>query len=142
VDPAQFARIHRVTTRTVQRWCEAGEVPGAVKHLDGGWQIPSDAMRIKPLPGTGTATTATRRDDVAVASDTTTRRDSVGDVGATLAAALSVLPAFLTLDQASRLLGVSKARITENPERFDAEPLDSYRRLMVPARVVRDIAGI
>lgn len=117
-------------------------MPGAVKHLDGGWQIPSDAMRIKPLPGTDTTTTPTRRDSVAVVADTTTRRDSVGDVGATLAAALSVLPAFLTLEQASRLLGIPQARIEDNAERFDAEPVGPWRRLMVPARVVREIAGI
>jgi hypothetical protein len=138
LDAAQFARIHRVEPRTVQRWCAAGEVPGAVKLPDGGWHIPPDAMRIKPLPGTDVA--ATRRDDVgAVAADTTTRRDDVGD---TLAGALSVLPAFLTLQQASRLLGIPVVRIEEDPDRFEAERVDDRRRYMVPARVVRSIAGI
>ena len=137
MDAAQFAHIHRVDARTVQRWCKAGEVPGAVKLPEGGWHIPSDAMRIKPLPGTDVSTT--RRDDVGVVASTPTRRDDVGD---TLLGALSVLPAFLTLEQASRLLGVPVARIRENPERFEAEPLDDRRRLMVPARVVRHEAGL
>jgi len=138
VDAAQFAHIHRVDARTVQRWCKAGEVPGAVKLPDGGWQIPADAMRIKPLPGTDVTPTSSRRDGV-VGPDITSRRDDVGD---TLAGALSVLPAFLTLEQASRLLGIPAARIKENPERYEAEPVDVFRRLMVPARIVRDIAGI
>lgn len=137
MDAAQFAHIHRVDARTVQRWCKAGEVPGAVKLPDGGWQIPTDAMRIKPLPGTDVA--ATRRDDVGVVASTPTRRD---DVGATVAGALSVLPALLTLEQASRLLGIPEVRIKENPERFDAEPLGERRQLMVPARVVRYEAGL
>jgi hypothetical protein len=137
VDSAQFAQIHRVNERTVQRWCKDGEVPGAVKMPDGGWQIPPDAMRIKPLPGTDV--TPTRRDDVGVVASTPTRRDDVGD---TLAGALSVLPALLTLEQASRLLGVPVARIRENPDRFEAEPLGERRQLMVPARVVRYWAGL
>jgi hypothetical protein len=137
VDAAQFAHIHRVDARTVQRWCKAGEVPGAVKLPDGGWQIPPDAMRIKPLPGTDVTTT--RRDDVGVAASTPTRRDDVGD---TVAGALSVLPAFLTLEQASRLLGVPQPRIRENPERFKAEPVGRDHSLMVPAHVVREIAGL
>jgi hypothetical protein len=136
LDAAQFARMNYVDTRTVQRWCAKGEVPGAVKLPDGGWQIPADAMRIKPLPGTDTAT---RRDNVADVADTTTRRD---DVGVTLAATLSLWPAFLTLEQASRVLGIPQSAIRRGRDRFEVEPVGENGALMVPQRVVREIAGI
>jgi hypothetical protein len=136
VTPDQFATLHRVDARTVQRWCKAGEIPGAVKTSTG-WQIPADAMRITPMPGTDVS--PTRRDDVAVNSATPTRRDDVAD---TLAGALAVLPALLTLEQASRLLGIPEAAVRRHAEEIGAVPWGSRDRLMVPARVVRGLAGI
>ena len=134
--PDQFATLHRVDARTVQRWCKNGEIPGAVKTSTG-WQLPPDAMRITPLPGTDVS--ATRRDSVAVVADIPTRRDDVGD---TLAGALSVLPAFLTLEQASPLLGISVSAILRRRAEYDVEPRGDHGRLMLPARVVRAFAGI
>jgi hypothetical protein len=140
IDARQFATMHGVHERTVQRWATDGELPGATKGPDKRWYIPADAMRITPLPGTTPADMSPTRRDVAVVADTSpTRRDVGGD---TLADALAVLPAFLTLEQASRLLGVPPVRIKENPERFGAEPVDERRQLMVPARIVREIAGL
>jgi hypothetical protein len=134
--PDQFATLHRVDARTVQRWCKNGEIPGAVKTSTG-WQLPADAMRITPLPGTDVS--ATRRDTVGVVADIPTRRDDVGD---TLAGALSVLPAFLTLEQASRLLGIPESSIRRRAREFEIRPLGVHGRLMMPARVVRAFAGI
>jgi len=131
--PEQFATQHHVDARTVQRWCKDGEVPGAVK-TSRGWHIPDDAMRITPLPGTDV--TPSRRDVVA---DAPSRRDDVGD---TLAGALSVLPGFLTLEQASRLLGIPVSRIRLHAERFGVEPVGVRGAPMVPACVVRAVAGI
>jgi hypothetical protein len=136
--PEQFATLHDVDARTVQRWCKAGEIPGATRTTRG-WHIPPDAMRITPLPGTDVS--ATRRDSVAVVADTTTRRDDVGD---TLAGALARLPAFLTPEQAAPLLGIGASAIRRHAERFELERVGgpSGRALMVPARVVRQIAGL
>jgi hypothetical protein len=132
--PEQFATLHRVDPRTVQRWCKDGEIPGAVK-TSRGWQLPADAMRITPLPGTDMA--PTRRDSVAVVADTPTRRDDVGD---TLEGALSVLSAWLTLEQASPLLGISVSAIRKTREVHEVQLIGG--RLMMPARAVRAIAGL
>ena len=141
IDSGQYAARHRVDERTVQRWAKAGELPGATKGADGRWYIPEDAMRIKPLPGTApTAMSPTRRDDIGVVADASpTRRD---DIGASLADALAVRSAFLTLEDAAMLLGVPEASIRRDPDRFRAERIGVRRALMVPARVVREEAGL
>lgn len=139
MDSAQFAQLHRVDPRTVQRWLQAGEIPGATKLPDGRWQIPADAMRIKPLPGTDVAMTPTRRDSVGAVADTTTRRDDVAD---TLAGTLAKLPALLTVKQAARLLGIPQTQVVRNAGALEAVPWGYDTALMIPQRVVRRIAGL
>jgi hypothetical protein len=142
MNPAQYAEHVGVQTRTVERWLAAGELPGADK-VNGRWHIPADTARQIKLNGNSHTPTPDMSADM-----TPTRRSDVGVSvpGVTLAEALDKLPAFLTLAQASRLLGVSPLRITENPDRFEAERVGRLgsggRSLMVPARVVRQIAGI
>jgi len=53
-----------------------------------------------------------------------------------------VLPAFLTLEQASRLLGIPESMIRRHAERFGVELVGVRGVPMVPQRVVRAVAGI
>jgi hypothetical protein len=131
----QFAQRHGVAVRTVERWQEDGHLSGVVR-LDSGNLIPD-----QPRPAIG------RR--AAAAPEPLEQRALAVPAPAALeqgprnlAEALALLPAFLTLEDAARLLGIPVVRIKENPERFAAEPVDDRRQLMVPARVVREVAGI
>ena len=128
-----FAQLCEVDERTVQRWLKAGRLPGATK-TNRGWVIPADA-KAPAQDDEPTAPTAPTRAVVAPVAQRAVQ-------GASLSEALATLPAFLPLEVAALLLGVPVARIKENPERFEAEPLDAFRRLVVPARVVREIAGL
>jgi hypothetical protein len=130
----QFAQRHGVAVRTVERWQEDGHLRGVVR-TDTGNLIPD-----QPRPAIGRrAAAAAEQPQRALAVPAPAQLDGAPR---SLLEALALMPAFLTLEDAARLLGIPPIRITENPERFEAEPVDDRRKLMVPARVVRQVAGI
>jgi hypothetical protein len=67
---------------------------------------------------------------------------TVAGQGAGLAAALDKHPALLSLEQASRLLGIPERAIRRHAEQFGAVPWGPRGTLVVPARVVRELAGL
>ena len=138
MNPVQYAEHVGASERSVWRWLKAGELPAASKAPDGQWFIPANAVRQRLSTDMAVTSQSVSVPDLPV-SGHSARGDS-------LAEALGKLPAFLTLAQAARLLGVSPLRIAENPDRFEAERVGRLgsggRSLMVPARVVRQIAGI
>jgi hypothetical protein len=127
---AQYAAHHGKSDRTVQRWLAAGLIPGAVQTRDG-WQIPADALPLFDDPGGRSVATSSR-------AVTTTPPP------ATLAAALDVLPAYLDVDTAARLLGLKVRTVARNPQRWDGERLggDNGQAWMIPAAAVRKVAGL
>src|SRR3954454_17938572 len=102
---AAYAERHGRSYRTVQRYLEAGQLPGAVK-IGKRWQIPADALPLEdttpPAPTGGRALT------------TTTRTHAP----ATLAAALDVQPAYLDVDTAAQLLGITAYAVRRHADRF------------------------
>jgi hypothetical protein len=154
MNPAQYAEHRGKELRTVRRWLKDGWLPGAVQYPDGRWDIPRDAIEQKPLiPPTPRATSNGQAvSPVASGVVSLARHAANGTLvvqgassdgqGLSLAEALDKLPAFLTVRQAARLLGISAARIKDNPRRFQAEPIGRGDSLMVPAKVVRETAGI
>jgi hypothetical protein len=145
VKPADFATLRGVSLRTVERWLRDGELPEASKGPDGRWSIPPDAMRQQPLPGTDMS--PSRRGVSAPTSPdvSPSRRDMSEPVS--LSAALDQLPALLSIEQASRLLGIPASVVREQAAQLQARPwgrrrANGDRALMIPARVVREWAGL
>lgn len=153
----QYADAVGASTRTVMRWLKANEVPGASKDEGGAWQIPASARRVTgggaPYPVTHPAwggvhdapvvsqevAFAPQGRGLTVVDDTP---DILEEVEPPLLEELDDLPAFLTVAQASRFLGIPQAQIVGNAERFHAEPIGTQGSLRIPQRVVRRIAGM
>jgi hypothetical protein len=125
--------LNGASARTVQRWCDAGEVPGATQNARGRWHIPPGSVRVEALPDA-----AAPRRDVAVSG----RGGGRGTQPLGLSEALDRLPAYLTLEQASNVLGISVTSIKRNAERLAAEPVGFRGSLMVPKWIVRQIDGL
>lgn len=130
--PTQYAEAHTLSIRTVRRYLAAGKLPGA-RQLAGSneWVIPVDARPLQAQP----AAVAVREQPArpAVAPDTTP---------VTLAGQLAAQPAFLSLDDAARLLGVKPADIRRNRDAFDVPAWCGARSILVPQATVRRIAGL
>lgn len=142
MNPAQYAEHVGVTERTVQRWLSGGELPDARKAPDGRWHIPADAMRIQPLVPVAAAKAVNGYDTSSDVSPT--RRGDVGASGqpVSLAQVLERLPALLSLEEASRVLGIPESQIRRYAGQLEALPWGKHGSLVVPARVVRELAGL
>jgi hypothetical protein len=44
---SEFAELRRCTAGAVRKWCEKGQLPGAVKNDSGDWLIPATAARVR-----------------------------------------------------------------------------------------------
>jgi hypothetical protein len=140
MNPVQFAEHRNTTERTVRRWLKDGWLPGATQYPDGRWDIPRDAIEQKPLIPPMPAAPANGHDVSGVMS---VARQGDTAQGPSLAQALDQHPAMLSLEQASRLLGVEVAAIIRNRERFAVEELGrAASTWRVPGRIVREIAGL
>jgi hypothetical protein len=127
-----YATASGKSRKTVTRMIDDGRLPQARK-VDGVWVIPADAV---PLDASSTNTVATIDYRQPAALELVT---SVLDV-------LEQMPAYLTLTQAARLLGVPRAAIEENPDLFDAVAIgrmtpDGERAWMIPQATIRRIRG-
>lgn len=131
--PQQWADAHGVVIRTVRRYLDAGRLVGAVQGDDGRWMIPATATPTDAGPST---TIATARPGGAPAAS------SRPAAAPSLAAMLDGQPAYLDLETAGRLLGVSTGTIRRHRDRFGAEPFGPNGSLVVPASTVRHVAGI
>jgi hypothetical protein len=149
MNPAQYAEHRGKELRTVRRWLRDGWLPGAVQYPDGRWDIPRDAIEQKPLippaprasrngqavsPDTSGVVSVTRHGDMVAASS--------GGQAVGLADALDKHPALLSLEEASRLLGIPETAIRRHADHLGAVPWGPRGTLVVPARVVRELAGL
>lgn len=120
----EYAARHDKSTRTVQRWLEAGALPGA-QLVDGRWRIPADVLPM--TEGAGTVATSRAPSPTPLA---------------TLAGALDVRPAYLDVPTAAELLGISAYAVHARIERYRGERCGDNGAWMIPAAVVREIAGL
>lgn len=44
---AEFASLRRCSAGAVRKWCEKGQLPGAVKNDSGDWEIPATATKVR-----------------------------------------------------------------------------------------------
>lgn len=126
VNLSTYVSLAGSTERTVRKWLAAGRLPDAVKR-DGQWWIPADA---RPT-----------QSGAALAAVPAAELEPVPS-RVTLSGALDHLPAYLTLEQASRLLGVTEYAIRAHRDHFQAVALGPRQSLVVPAFRVRQLAGI
>ena len=113
----QYAELHHAGERTVRTWLADGRLHSAVKHGNV-WMIdpndePAEPQAVQHVPH-----------------------------GATLDAELASSPAFLELEQASRLLGIGVAAIRRHRDYFELVPFGPNGSLVMPAAVVRRVAGV
>ena len=133
-----FAQLCDVDERTVQRWLRDGRLPGAVK-TNRGWVIPSTTVM---PPGFGGTPPPPPPSGPASASALVAPVQPAAVQGGSLSEALATLPAFLPLEVAALLLGIPESGIRRNAEALGAVPYGQRGRLVVPARTVREIAGL
>ena len=145
MNPVQYAEHRGKDLRTVRRWLTDGWLPGAVQYPDGRWDIPRDAIEQKPLiPPAAKAS----RNGHTVSPDTSgvvsvaRQGDMVAAQGVTLAEELDKYPALLPLDAASRFLCIPETAIRRHAEELGALPWGPRGTLVVPARAVRELAGL
>ena len=135
MNAAQYAAHIGKSERTVLRWLAAGELPAAVKAPDGQWFIPADAVHQVTSPDVSVTRQVTRQGDVARTNGAAAQPVSMSEY-------LDRQPALLCLEEASRLLGIPESAIRRHSEELGAVPWGPRGTLVVPARVVRGLAGL
>lgn len=144
---SQYATAHGISTRTVKRWLADEQLPGAEKDaFTGEWQIPAHATRqLRPRSDEQPATP--REPGSAVATHLFGGRGEIQpmpqlqQLEPSLRDDLDDESAFLTIDEASRYLGIPQAQILRNADRFGLERVGTNGSYRLPQRVVREIAG-
>jgi hypothetical protein len=120
-----YAERHGKSYRTVQRWLEQGLLPGA-ERTRAGWTIPADVL---PLPAEAAP---------AAAIATTAQSRKVF----TLGEYLDRQPAYLDVDTAAQLLGITAYAVRQHAERYAGEHVGPNGALMIPQSAVRQVAGL
>jgi hypothetical protein len=119
-----------IAPRTLDRYLPEGRIEGAVKDSRGAWRIPADAP---VLPSTAVVRQA-EPDVVPPPPDVR------------LADALAVLPAFVDVATAARLLGVPADVVRENVGELEGRQWGRQskhgRTWVIPLATVRRLAGL
>lgn len=132
---AQYREATGLAERTLKRYLADGKIPGASKDAEGRWRIPATAMP----PVTGPAPVRTELSAELVAHRAA-RREL--EAQPTLADVLARASAYVDLEQAARLLGVTEYAIRHNPDRFGVERFGPNGSMVVPLRIIREVAGL
>lgn len=144
---SQYATANNVSTRTVKRWLADDELPGAEKdQFTNEWRIPAHATRLlrprtEQPAGPVAVGAAVERHVFGGRSEIQPMPQLAAGLEPSLRDDLDDETAYLSIDEASRYLGIPQAQIRQNAERFQLEPVGTNGSLRVPQRVVREIAG-
>jgi hypothetical protein len=123
LDLDAYAAKHFISTRTVRRYLDADEIPGAQK-VGGKWAIPADAVRV-------TRTTTVAKATPAAATPPP----------ATVTTILDAQPVFLDLDTAARLLGVTVHAVKSDPDYFHLVRKGHRGAWVMPKYRMRQLEG-
>lgn len=121
----EYATRHDKSTRTVQRWLERDQLPGAVFE-SGRWQIPADVL---PMTASGPGVTVA-----------TSRAPVPPTPLATLAGALDACPAYLDVPTAAALLGLTESAVRAHAQRLGG--IKWTGSWLIPQATVRQAAGL
>lgn len=130
----QFAELHNASTRTVRRWLSDGRIPGAVM-VGNKWSLPAEAIVQDTLPGVMDVARDSGR-SVAVQ-----QRGHGNDTSMTVAGILAPLPVMVTLDVASRVLGISEYAIRQHAEYFELQRMGERGAYVMPKARIRELEG-
>lgn len=142
-----FAKLQNVTTRSVRRWVDAGEVPSMYRDpFSGEMRFPRDAVRqIRPKFDTASANGQAlahpvehqlmpswlqQPHEVVAPPAEPTRLEELDEESS-----------FLSISDAAHYLGVPQAQIRANPETFALMPVGINGSLMVPKSTIRKFEG-
>lgn len=154
-----FAKHIGKHERTVRTWLDQGELPAAYKDKHTGhWMFPPSAMRVLLTPaerdeykrrmaeeeaaGQGLVVSPANRELVhheLLEDDEPVDDDDDDDL--TMGQKLDRAKLFLTIREASKLLGVPMKQIKDNPEYFEAQPIGYGDSLLIPKYVLRRFEG-
>jgi hypothetical protein len=129
VSAPRFARLRSVSERTVKRWLRDGDIAGARKDEAGRWLIPAGATVRRPADKQLARAASRPADVVPIASSSTALPP------------LDALPTYLTMEQASVVLGISEHAIRRRAEKFDLDTVGPNGALMMPLATVRRLRG-
>lgn len=137
----EYAAHVGISDRSVKRYLADDEIPGAMM-VDGKWMIPVESRRQKRLEGTAGPAVATSGivarigggGEIATLKELTTQP--------TLKDFLDHETAYLPLEVAARLLGITEYAIRKHPEEYGVVPRGDHGGAVVPQSTIRRIAGI
>lgn len=144
----EYAESVGVHPRTVKRWLAADEVPAARRDpFTKEWRFPVGASRqiraVSDAP-TGSEVAVSGANGAMMAPPAHAWYPHPGEVLEDEPTRLDMLDeesAFLTVERASKFLGVPQAQIRSNPEEFDLKPFGIGGSLMVPKSTIRKFEG-
>lgn len=122
----QYAAATGKAPRTVKRWLDDGELPGAYQDERGWWMIPADAER-------------TTSGELVTLERPMTR--PMTEVVSHPAGTIDALPSFLPVELAAAILDVSEYQIRKSRDYFGAVPFGPNGSLVVPLATVKRIRG-
>ena len=133
----QYREATGLAERTLKRYLAQGKIPGALKDDDGRWRIPADAE--PPVVGETPPAQASEAQALILAQRAA-RREL--EAQPTLADVIAREPAFVPLETAARLLGITAHAIRSNPQAFETQRWGERGSLVVPLRIIRQAAGL
>jgi hypothetical protein len=140
--PAQeYADLQGISFRSVKRYLAEEELPGAIFY-DKKWLIPADAERSqhKEL----VVRNGTEVQVHAVQGGSSTPLGTMKDYSKmpTLEQALDHQTAYVTVEEAANLMGITEYAIRNHPEEYGVVPRGRHGGAVVPQAVIRKIAGL
>ena len=143
----EYAESVGVHPRSVKRWLANGEVPDAFQDpFSKQWQFPAGAPRVQRAseePATTGYSTAVSpaNGGAVVPHGWFPHPGEIHEDEPTRLEMLDEESAFLTVERASKFLGVPQAQIRANAETFGLMPVGINGSLMVPKSTIRRFEG-
>jgi len=137
-----YADLKGIAFRSVTRYLAAEELPGAAQDGAGKWLIPADTERAqhKELVVRQGAEVQVHSVQGGASTPLGTMKDY--SKMPTLEQALDHQTAYVSIEEASRLLGITEYAIRSHPEEYGIVPRGRHGAVVVPQAVIRTIAGL
>jgi hypothetical protein len=135
---AKYAEARGITTRTVMRWLDKGELPGATRDESNRWLIPADAERTTSaiMGDIGSAVADLPNHEPASALVVVEQRPRISDL-------VEHLTGYVPLSIAAEALGIKESTIRRHRDRYELEPVGGAngQELMMTRAKLKEILG-
>jgi hypothetical protein len=136
---AKYAEARGITTRTVMRWLDKGELPGATRDESNRWLIPAGAERTTAaiMSDIGSAVAGLPTDEPAASALVVVeQRPRISDL-------VEHLTGYVPLSIAAEALGIKESTIRRHRDRYELEPVGGAngQELMMTRAKLKEILG-